>query len=226
MKQLPISIRVSDDVGQFMVAPEPVVALNLMGLHLLTSDGFEAAKNVFWVDGIMGTVACKLRGVDVKRKVGRDLLSETLDYLCENENARPVIVIGTNGDVPVMTQKLGRSIEMCDLPWITTEREVASMSFPAITTDHVAFLAVGSPKQEWIADVIFQESGAKCFCIGGAVNMLEGREQAVPKIVQTCGMEWLFRLMSEPKRRFVRLFATLPRGVLNLRHANKISKIK
>lgn len=214
--QQPFTIRVSDQIERLMTAPEPVVALNLMGLDLLGSPGFVADRAVFWVDGIMGSLACRLRGLSVERRPGRDLLREALVFARDKAPDRPVVVMGFDGDLRIVQELLGRDVAKFDLPWVKTLNDVNAIELPPLGPTHLIFLAVGSPKQEWIADLIYQSTGAKCFCVGGAVNMLEGREKTVPDIFAKLGLEWLFRLMTEPKRRFARLFSTLPKGIANL----------
>ena len=77
-------------------------------------------------------------------------------------------------------------------------------------------IAISSPKQELIAEKLFVEQKIKCFCVGGAVNMLCGNEKVSPVFLQKLGLESLFRLHHEPLRRLKRLLYTLPRGVLGL----------
>jgi len=67
---------------------------------------------------------------------------------------------------------------------------------------HYIFLAVGSPRQEVLASKIKQSVGA-CgvgLCIGASINFLVGKETRAPKWVQTLNMEWLYRMLQDPKR--------------------------
>ena len=62
------------------------------------------------------------------------------------------------------------------------------MDFSELNAEYIVFLAIGSPKQEWIAEIIYQKVGAKCICVGGAVNMLEGREKIVPLFIKNVAL--------------------------------------
>jgi exopolysaccharide biosynthesis WecB/TagA/CpsF family protein len=64
------------------------------------------------------------------------------------------------------------------------------------------FFAVGSPQQEVLAYKIYQngESTGLGFCIGASINFLTGSETRAPKFVQMLALEWLFRLIQNPKR--------------------------
>lgn len=67
----------------------------------------------------------------------------------------------------------------------------------------VLAIGVGSPKQErWIYRYRQQlaDSVKIIFAIGGTLDFEAGTQQRAPKLVSTLGVEWLFRLMSEPRR--------------------------
>ncbi|GKT08596.1 WecB/TagA/CpsF family glycosyltransferase [Desulforhabdus sp. TSK] len=80
----------------------------------------------------------------------------------------------------------------------------------------ILFLALGSPKQEqWIARYGSQlENVRVCQCIGGTLDVLTGNVSRAPKIFCNCGLEWLYRLASEPKR--LKRQAILPFFVLRV----------
>jgi len=66
----------------------------------------------------------------------------------------------------------------------------------------------GPVKQEmWVAqnaDSLLR-LGVRCaYGMGGTLDFVSGTKRRAPKWVQTAGAEWLFRLISEPRRRFTR----------------------
>jgi len=82
------------------------------------------------------------------------------------------------------------------------------------------FLAVGSPQQERVADLLKTRGRARglALCVGGAINFLTGVERRAPRWVQASGCEWLYRLLQDPPRlarrylvRGPRIFLLLPR---------------
>lgn len=219
----PFSIKISDNISALLSTPEPVVALNLMGLSLLSDKNFNNDNVVFWCDGVMSSLACTLAGISIKRQPGREILAEALQYLRTCEPERPVAVLGADGPVEEFSRLLEKEPVQVRLPWLVCADEAAQMDFSEFNAKYIVFLAIGSPKQEWIAEAIYQKVGAKCICVGGAVNMLEGREKVVPLIVQKFGLEWIYRLFTDPKRRFCRLLSTLPKGIRNLRYSSSLS---
>jgi exopolysaccharide biosynthesis WecB/TagA/CpsF family protein len=64
------------------------------------------------------------------------------------------------------------------------------------------FFAVGSPQQEILAHRVYQngKSVGLGFCIGASINFLTGIEKRAPVIVQKFSMEWLYRLLKNPRR--------------------------
>ncbi|MGB2463519.1 MAG: WecB/TagA/CpsF family glycosyltransferase [Candidatus Puniceispirillaceae bacterium] len=219
----PFSIRISDDIAALLAAPEPVVALNLMGLSLLSDKDFNPNNTVFWCDGVLSSLACTLAGISIKRQPGRELLAEALKYLLAYDPERPVAVLGADGPIEEFSRLLKKEPVQVRLPWLVCPSEAAQMDFSKLNAGYIVFLAIGSPKQEWIAEAIYQKVGAKCICVGGAVNMLVGREKIAPLVFQKCGLEWVYRLFTEPKRRLRRLFSTLPQGIRNLRYFGSLT---
>ncbi|MBN8429467.1 WecB/TagA/CpsF family glycosyltransferase [Microbulbifer salipaludis] len=70
------------------------------------------------------------------------------------------------------------------------------------------FLAVGSPQQEIIASKLMSEQrfGGLAFCIGASMLFLAGSEKRAPHWMQRLRLEWLYRMMQNPKRLAMRYF--------------------
>lgn len=79
------------------------------------------------------------------------------------------------------------------------------------------FVCFGAPAQErWIAENADGIPSLRlCMGLGGALDVWSGSVRRAPKMVQRCGLEWLWRTLSEPKR-VPRLFA-IPRFLLAVR---------
>jgi len=75
------------------------------------------------------------------------------------------------------------------------------------------FLAVGSPQQEEIAYRLQQRGRARglALCVGASVNFLTGVERRAPLRLQRWGLEWLFRLVQNPRRLARRYLVQSPR---------------
>ena len=70
------------------------------------------------------------------------------------------------------------------------------------------FLSVGSPRQEFLAKMMEDKGtiGGVSLCVGASVLFLVGAEKRAPEWMQTLHMEWLFRMLQDPKRLFMRYF--------------------
>jgi len=69
-------------------------------------------------------------------------------------------------------------------------------------------VSLGCPKQErWMA-VNHQKIRAVCMGVGGAFPVMAGLQLRAPKWMQNWGLEWLYRLILEPRRMFPRYLKT------------------
>ncbi|MDP2642648.1 MAG: WecB/TagA/CpsF family glycosyltransferase [Candidatus Peregrinibacteria bacterium] len=66
----------------------------------------------------------------------------------------------------------------------------------------ILFVAYGAPNQEsWIAKNLPELTSVKvAIGVGGAFDFIAGIRKRAPKIFQKIGLEWLIRLIQEPKR--------------------------
>ncbi len=66
----------------------------------------------------------------------------------------------------------------------------------------ILFLALGSPRQEkWYADHKDQLKNIKiCQGLGGTLDTIAGNVRRAPKIWQKFSVEWLYRLITDPRR--------------------------
>lgn len=70
------------------------------------------------------------------------------------------------------------------------------------------FVALGCPKQEkWMASMKGRVN-ACMIGIGGALPVMIGMQKRAPEWMQEASLEWLYRLLQEPKRLFKRYFYT------------------
>ncbi len=70
---------------------------------------------------------------------------------------------------------------------------------------HLLFVAIGQPRGElWIAEHLGRMGVPAAFQIGATLDFLAGRVARAPKWVGRVGLEWVFRLVLEPRRLFGR----------------------
>ena len=66
----------------------------------------------------------------------------------------------------------------------------------------VLFVCLGSPAQEkWVYENLHRIKGAKIICcLGGSVDVYAGNVKRAPRFFIKMNLEWLYRLIKQPKR--------------------------
>jgi N-acetylglucosaminyldiphosphoundecaprenol N-acetyl-beta-D-mannosaminyltransferase len=72
----------------------------------------------------------------------------------------------------------------------------------------LVFVALGCPKQEIWMHHMKSEINATMLGIGIALEVLTGQQVSTPAWMERAGLEWLFRLLKEPRRLFKRYMYT------------------
>lgn len=78
----------------------------------------------------------------------------------------------------------------------------------------VVWLGLGTPKQDFAARMLIGSVQLPIVCVGAAFDFVAGSSLEAPAFVQKVGAEWLFRLVSEPKRLWRRYLLGNPRFAL------------
>lgn len=79
------------------------------------------------------------------------------------------------------------------------------------TPAEVIIIGISVPKQEKIADLLSQLLPEKSFiCVGNFLEFYLGTQKRAPEYLRNSGFEWLFRLLSEPKRLWKRYLIGIP----------------
>jgi exopolysaccharide biosynthesis WecB/TagA/CpsF family protein len=88
----------------------------------------------------------------------------------------------------------------------------AAVAFVLSNPARFIFLAVGSPRQECLAAAIAAAGGATGtgLCTGASLEFLSGARRRAPAFMRRAGLEWLFRLATDPVRLFRRYMIESP----------------
>ena len=167
-------------------------------------------------DGMPLVFALKaLYGIRQDRVAGMDLLPDLLK-LAENKNLKVFFYGGTpemlektnvfiTDHYPLLTQKQFYSPPFRDL-YVEEQKEIVNRinEFGA----HLVFVVLGCPKQEKFMASMKGKINACMIGIGGALPVMIGLQRRAPLWLQKISLEWLFRLLQEPKRLFKRYLIT------------------
>ncbi len=64
----------------------------------------------------------------------------------------------------------------------------------------LVWVALGTPKQDFVASALSIRLNRPCVAVGAAFDFLAGTAKEAPEWIQSSGMEWAYRLFSEPRR--------------------------
>jgi N-acetylglucosaminyldiphosphoundecaprenol N-acetyl-beta-D-mannosaminyltransferase len=134
-----------------------------------------------------------------------------------------VFILGARDDV--LTRAVGRVRErhprLCLAGarggYFPDEDAAAVAEEVAAHRPHIVFVAMPSPRKEYWLGRYGEQLGAPFVMgVGGSVDVLAGEVRRAPVLMQRLGLEWLFRLVQEPRRLFGRYVSTNTRFVLYL----------
>jgi N-acetylglucosaminyldiphosphoundecaprenol N-acetyl-beta-D-mannosaminyltransferase len=93
---------------------------------------------------------------------------------------------------------------------LTTEEEEKIVKMVNEADPDIIWIGISTPKQErWMVKFAQRVNAPVLIGIGAAFDFLTGEKKQAPLWMQRNGLEWLFRLLSEPRRLWKR-YAELP----------------
>ncbi|MBT8234699.1 MAG: WecB/TagA/CpsF family glycosyltransferase, partial [Bacteroidia bacterium] len=79
------------------------------------------------------------------------------------------------------------------------DKEALLAEFKSIQPN-IIFVAMGSPKQEFLMDELIKQYPALYMGLGGSFDVYSGNKKRAPKLFIKLGLEWFYRLLQEPSR--------------------------
>lgn len=147
----------------------------------------------------------RLSGLKLTVTPGSDLTQRLLEEVIDPNE--PVTVIGGTPDViDAVRARYGlRKLQWFDAPMGLRHdalARAACVEFVARNPSRFVFLCVGSPQQEMLAHEMAADprcSGVG-LCVGASLDFLAGKVKRAPRWMQRARLEWLHRLIGEPRR--------------------------
>lgn len=157
-------------------------------------------------DGIGVIWALRRAGCQITRRVtGIGLTLKILD-LARERNWRVFLLGAEPGIAEKVAQKLAQSERPLSIVgvhhgYFTDQESPRIMELIRATTPDVLLVGLGAPRQDiWIARHLEELMVPVCIGVGGTFDVLAGKVKRAPKMWRRLGLEWLFRLFSEPTR--------------------------
>lgn len=169
-------------------------------------------------------------GVDIARRItegaafpanlnGTDFTTRLLQHLAA---PRTLYLLGSKpGVVGLAAEALAkltpqhRVVGMRD-GYFTAQEDVAVAKAITDSRPDIILLGMGQPRQEIWAAQHAAEMGALVMCVGAYLDFVAGVVPRAPPLLRAMRMEWMFRLMHEPKRLFTRYIIGNPRFLVGV----------
>lgn len=159
-----------------------------------------------YADGIsvVRSVRKKYPQADVSRVAGADLWEALMERA--GAEGTPVFLIGGKPEVLAQTQAKLRQQWNVNLVgaqdgYFTPEQRQALFERIRDSGAKIVTVAMGSPKQEILMrDCREIYPDALYMGVGGTYDVFTGHVKRAPKVWQNLGLEWLYRLLSQPSR--------------------------
>ncbi len=183
-----------------------------------------ARASLSLADGTPVVWASRISGPRLPAKIsGSDLVTPLMATAGERQ-WRVYLLGGADGVAAevaaLVTARHGVTVVGVDAPRVgfeSTDEELAAMARVTAARPDLLFVALGSPKQELFIDRVRDQLGTTvAIGVGASFDFLTGRVRRSPGWVSAMGVEWLFRLVKEPRRLWRRYLVQDSRFVLVL----------
>ncbi len=157
-------------------------------------------------DGIGVVIASRLKKGNIKNRVTG---IECMDMICalSNKKGYKIFLYGAKAET-LAKAKAKLEEKYPDIKIVGTANGYEQDNEKIVTEINesgadIVFVALGSPKQEnWIVGNRDRLCPKIYMGVGGSFDVLSGNIKRAPKFMLKLGLEWLYRLIREPKRFF------------------------
>ncbi|HMO14105.1 MAG TPA: WecB/TagA/CpsF family glycosyltransferase [Pirellulaceae bacterium] len=194
---------------RFVVTPNVDHAV-LLQTNKRLSSAYSKADLVL-ADGHPVVWASRLLGKKLPERVpGSDLVPLLFSSLSQQERLRVFLLGAAPGVGLRAAANIGRRFAQVDIVGVyspplgfetkPSENENILSKIAEVRPDLVV-IGLGAPKQEcWIAEHCERVQAKVALCVGATIDFLAGEKKRAPVWMQRLGIEWLHRMLSEPKR--------------------------
>ncbi len=170
-------------------------------------------------DGMPLVWAGRMQGQkQMARVYGPDLMLAVME-LSEKTGWRHFFCGGAGGTAETLRAKLLERFPKlqvagtCEPPFrpLNADEQAALAEQIRLTKPDLFWVGLSTPKQErFMAEYLPKLDVTLMFGVGAAFDFLAGKTRQAPRWMQRSGLEWFFRLCSEPRRLWKRYFKNNP----------------
>ena len=227
-----------DLVEKYILAKEP---LHLMGVNadkineLRENEEMKQIVNncgIINADGASVVKASRILGKPLPERVaGIDLMQELVKL--SEEKGYSIYLLGAKQEVVEKTaqvlQERHPQVKISGFRNGYFKKE----DWPEVATvlkeldPDIVFVGITSPLKEYLIDYLQGEGLRSVFMgVGGSFDVISGNIPRAPLWMQKAGLEWLFRVMQEPRRLFKRYFVGNTKFIASVMKEKRKTKCK
>lgn len=203
----------AQDCPRFIASVNPEICVAAQTDHRLREALVGAALGI--PDGIGIVLVSRLRGGRIRQRVaGIDLLLALCGLAAQE--GKSVFFFGAAAGVAeeaaaaAAARCPGLRVAGTRHGYLLPEQESEAASLIAASGAALVFVGLGSPRQEYFAAKYGAATGARLLmAVGGSFDVLAGKVRRAPHLYRRLGLEWLYRLVQQPRR--LRRMLALPR---------------
>lgn len=160
-------------------------------------------SNIGYPDGIGAVWALKRKGIDSTKIAGAEFW---LNIIEKYQKEKSFYFIGATDEVILETiSKLRINYPSINIRgyrngFLKEDDVQLLINDFKVKKPDVVFVAMGSPRQEFLMAKFFKEYPCLYMGLGGSFDVYSGAKKRAPKIFISLGLEWLYRLIKEPTR--------------------------
>ena len=193
---------------------------HLVQIHAAGADGSVLAAfqraDLRVCDSRVLQMLARLSGLHLPLVTGSDLTARLVERL-ERTGARVAVIGGDAALLSALERRYPAIRWQQHEPPMGVRRDPAAQDGIARFVEHSEaryfLFAIGAPQSEIVCARIAERGQARgvALCIGASLEFLTGAKRRAPRSLQRLRLEWLFRLLSEPRRLWRRYLLDGPR---------------
>lgn len=185
-------------------------------------------------DGVGVTLMAKVAGVQVGPRItGTDYFFAVMHALDRRGGGRVFFFGSSQNTLNVVAKRMMREfprLRLCGVlsppfgVW-TAEENATMVKEMKVAQPDVLWVGLTAPKQEkWVADNCGDLDVPVIGSIGAVFDFFAGTHPRAPRWMCKCGIEWVYRLIKEPRRMWRRNFVSSPKFIALVlwRHVLKV----
>lgn len=192
--------------------PSSGIPIHLVNAYSVVLSRFQSdykkvlQNDVLICDGKPLYIYLKSQNFSITYNRGADLMRRY--FANESKSSRHFLLGGTNETLELLCRKMlddHPNLVICGtfspkFGDFTTEDIRAIARRIEKKKPNIIWVGLGTPKQDYFVHELSKFTESQIIGVGAAFDFLSALKKEAPKYFRTLGIEWLFRLFSEPKR--------------------------